>query len=36
MDFNQLLSGLHGWPAAAVLVALTLAIAWVVVTIIKD
>jgi len=27
MDFNQLLSGLSGWPAAAVLITIIIAIA---------
>lgn len=36
MDFNQLLEGLHGWPAALVLTALILGTAWVVVAIIKN
>lgn len=34
MDFNQLLSSLHGWPAAAVLIALIFAIAVVVIVLI--
>lgn len=29
MDFNQLLDGLRGWPAAIVLVALIAGVAWV-------
>jgi hypothetical protein len=36
LDFNKLLDGLNGWPAAIVLVAVILAVAWVVVTLIRS
>lgn len=36
MDFNKLLDGLHGWPAAAVLIAIVFAIAAIVITLIRS
>lgn len=34
MDWNKLLDGLNGWPAAVVLLGLIFAVAWIVVVLI--
>ncbi len=36
MDFNRLLDGLHGWPAAAVLIVVILAVAAIIIAIVRS
>lgn len=36
MDFNKFVDAMAGWPMATVMLGLTLAIAWIIVVVIKE